>query len=154
MKTVNDRIKYLIESHLDISPYAFAGSVGYFPNGIYQILEGRNKPAYKLISNILEKYPQISADWLLMGTGSMLKEDNKIGTVSQQLELISQATNKIGSLLEKLDAVYEKVHALYSSTHGDIISGKKGAGEGADGQVEMTKPHALEFRYSYTSDGE
>lgn len=51
-----------------------AEEIGVQPSGISHILSGRNNPSLDFILKMLEKYPFISTDWLLFGSGTMYKD--------------------------------------------------------------------------------
>lgn len=55
----------------------FADEIGVQRSGISHILSGRNNPSFDLIIRILKRYPDISTDWLIQGTGSMLKDQGE-----------------------------------------------------------------------------
>jgi transcriptional regulator with XRE-family HTH domain len=57
-----------------LSASKFAETVGVQPSGISHILSGRNKPGYDLIVKILENFPHINPDWLLLGKRSMYRD--------------------------------------------------------------------------------
>ncbi len=70
---MKDRIRQLIET----KPYKngeFAELLGINPAGISHILAGRNNPGYDLLKKILTRFPNVSADWLLLGEGPMLRQ--------------------------------------------------------------------------------
>lgn len=70
---MKDRIRQLIET----KPYKngeFAELLGINPAGISHILSGRNNPGYDLLKKILTRFPNVSADWLLLGEGPMLRQ--------------------------------------------------------------------------------
>ncbi len=71
---INQSIADLLKA-LDITPYQMAKKLGY-NNGdkIYNIINRKNKPGFDTLHDILKHYPEVSADWLLRGEGSMLKE--------------------------------------------------------------------------------
>lgn len=56
-----------------LSATVFADEIGVQRSSISHILSGRNNPSYDFIQKILEKYVNLSADWLLMGRGEMYK---------------------------------------------------------------------------------
>lgn len=66
------RLQQLIE-YLDITSYRLSKEIGTSEAVISNARSGRNKPSYDLISKILNKYKVISAEWLLLGEGDMLK---------------------------------------------------------------------------------
>ena len=69
---MKDRIRQLIETKR-LKNGEFAEMLGINPAGISHILSGRNNPGYDLLKKILTRFPDISADWLLLGTGSMVR---------------------------------------------------------------------------------
>ncbi|MGZ8505930.1 MAG: helix-turn-helix domain-containing protein [Bacteroidia bacterium] len=58
--------------HFNLSPSLFADEIGVNRPAISHIISGRNKPGVDLIQKVLKRFPEVSTDWLLMGTGSML----------------------------------------------------------------------------------
>ena len=58
-----------------ISSARFAENIGVQPSSISHILSGRNKPGFDFILKILTNYPALSADWLITGKGTMLKQE-------------------------------------------------------------------------------
>jgi transcriptional regulator with XRE-family HTH domain len=56
-----------------ITPSKFADEIGIQRSNVSHIMSGRNKPGYDFICKILSKYPEISAEWLLLGQGEMEK---------------------------------------------------------------------------------
>jgi len=57
-----------------LSPARFADILGVQRSGISHILSGRNKPGFDLMEKILNKFPDINAEWLITGKGKMYKE--------------------------------------------------------------------------------
>ncbi len=71
---MNERIRRLLESE-QLSSSAFADIVGVQRSSISHLLAGRNKPSYDFLIKTLEAFPGLRADWLLLGEGSMYKDD-------------------------------------------------------------------------------
>jgi len=72
---MNERIREFLISE-NKSSAQFAEEIGVQPSGISHILSGRNKPSLDFVLKMLEKYRNISTDWLLFGIGPMYKEGN------------------------------------------------------------------------------
>lgn len=70
---MKDRLNKLM-SHFGISPAQLADSIGVQRSSVSHILSGRNKPSYDFLIKILKKYNDISAEWLLLNEGNMLKK--------------------------------------------------------------------------------
>jgi transcriptional regulator with XRE-family HTH domain len=51
----------------------FAEEIGVQPSGISHILSGRNNPSLDFVMKMLDKYSDISVEWLLFGKGKMYK---------------------------------------------------------------------------------
>jgi transcriptional regulator with XRE-family HTH domain len=75
---MKDRLLKFLNSQ-QLSSARFAEIIGVQPSGISHILSGRNKPGFDFIQKILTSYPSLSAEWLIMGKGSMLKSENVQG---------------------------------------------------------------------------
>ncbi|HUX97689.1 MAG TPA: helix-turn-helix transcriptional regulator [Bacteroidales bacterium] len=70
---MNERIREFLMSE-NKSSAQFAEEIGVQPSGISHILSGRNNPSLDFVLKMLEKYRNISTDWLLFGNGPMYKE--------------------------------------------------------------------------------
>ena len=70
-ESVGQRFTQLIQQ-LGLSKNAFAMSLDKTATVIQHLVDERNKPGYDLICKVFEVYPNVSKDWLLLGTGPML----------------------------------------------------------------------------------
>lgn len=73
-QSIGQRFIQLIQ-HLGLSKNAFAQSLDKTATVIQHLVEERNKPGYDLLCKVFEVYPNVSKDWLMEGTGPMLKMD-------------------------------------------------------------------------------
>lgn len=73
--TVGERIKILADS-LNITQKKLAQQIGMSQNSITNIIKGKNEPGKSFIWGITQHYPQINIDWVLHGTGEMIKENH------------------------------------------------------------------------------
>ncbi len=69
MKT---RIKTLIDKNR-LNAVQFANEIGIAPSSLHHIVSGRNNPSLEVLLKILERYPQLNAEWLIQGKGQMYK---------------------------------------------------------------------------------
>lgn len=67
-----DRLATVL-THFGLSPSQLAQKLGVQRSGISHILSGRNRPGLDFIVKLLQVFPQIDADWLLSGKGTMLR---------------------------------------------------------------------------------
>lgn len=68
------RIKYLIKE-TERSAARFAAKIQISPPTLENYLQGRRKISLALVEAILSAFPDVSAEWLLRGSGSMLKSE-------------------------------------------------------------------------------
>ncbi len=72
--SIGQRFTQLIQ-HLGLSKNAFAQSLDKTATVIQHLVDERNKPGYDLLCKVFEVYPNVSKDWLMEGTGPMLKTE-------------------------------------------------------------------------------
>ena len=71
---MKDKLQLLIDSEDKITRSGFAKMLGINPATISQIMAGRNNPSYELLQRILQRFPNISSDWLMLDRGQMLRD--------------------------------------------------------------------------------
>jgi len=70
--TVNERLNLIVNTYEKGKKAAFARKAGISPQGAQELLAGRKgDPSFKVLVKILESYPQIRTDWLVLGRGDM-----------------------------------------------------------------------------------
>lgn len=70
---MRDKLQLLIDSEENLTRSGLAKMLGINPATISQILAGRNKPSYELLQKILQRFTNLSADWLLLDREPMLR---------------------------------------------------------------------------------
>ena len=70
---------------LGLSKNAFAQSLGKTATVIQHLVDERNKPGFDLLSKVLEVYPNVSSDWLLLGQGTMLRTGAPVRPVAGEV---------------------------------------------------------------------
>ena len=68
---IKDRLSQIL-TFKQISSSAFADTLEIQRSNMSHYLNGRNKPGVEILQKILDKFPDINADWLLMGRGEMI----------------------------------------------------------------------------------
>lgn len=71
---MRERIAKLMELE-QMSPTRFAQLIGIQPSIVSHILNGRNKASLEVAQKILNAFPSVNPDWLIMGTGTMYREE-------------------------------------------------------------------------------
>jgi transcriptional regulator with XRE-family HTH domain len=64
----------------------FAEEIGVQPSSISHIISGRNNPSLDFVIKMLNKYPDISSDWLLFGKGQMYREPQMYDLFNSQVD--------------------------------------------------------------------
>jgi len=72
---MTDRISLLIKAK-NLSAAQFADEIGVQRSSISHLMSGRNKPSLDLIQKTLQRFPEVSTEWLLFGKGEMVRELN------------------------------------------------------------------------------
>ncbi|MFC2137904.1 helix-turn-helix domain-containing protein [Bacteroidota bacterium] len=81
-------IKFLKEEGLTSAKLADIIKVQ--PSSISHILSGRNKPGFDFIAKVLTNFPNINAEWLIIGKGEMYKSDKQSSLFEIQNKEISE----------------------------------------------------------------
>lgn len=72
---VGDRLSELF-AHYQVTPYQAAQKLGHtHASKIYSLVNKRARPSHESLVEILEAWPEISTDWLVMGRGPMLRSE-------------------------------------------------------------------------------
>ena len=73
-QAMKDRIRVIMEKE-NLPPARFADKLQTNRAVISHILNGRNNPSLDVVTRILDEMQYINPEWLLKGTGSMLKKE-------------------------------------------------------------------------------
>ena len=74
---ISDRLNELLLV-LKLNPNQFAKELGYErPEKIYGILNKKFKPSFETLMDILLRYEQVNANWLLKGEGRMFQDEQQ-----------------------------------------------------------------------------
>ena len=74
---MKDRIKQLMELK-QMTQQSFAEYIEMSPASLSSIFNGRTKPTLNIVEAIKRKFPDISMEWLLFGTGPMLMSNSAL----------------------------------------------------------------------------
>jgi transcriptional regulator with XRE-family HTH domain len=102
--TMLDRILAILH-YLNLSPSRFAESIGVQRSGISHLLSGRNKPSLEFIQKLLSRFPEIDPEWLLTGTGEMLKQSSSDQKVTITPDLVERQVNEMKEISVKQEPV-------------------------------------------------
>lgn len=72
---MKDRIILLLKDK-GLSAIKFAEIMEVQASSISHITSGRNKPNFDFIAKLLERFPDVNPDWLILGQGSMYRSSS------------------------------------------------------------------------------
>lgn len=70
---MNTRLKQFLAAE-NISQAQFADTINVVRASVSHVLAGRNNPSYDFIKAIMDNYPSLNIEWLILGKGKMYKE--------------------------------------------------------------------------------
>lgn len=101
-KTMVNRISKLIES-TGLNPTSFAAKIGVQQMTLWTQLNGRRKLSLETVRAILDTFPDVSAEWLMRGTGTMTRSnDEQDKRISNLVDVIAMQQETIRNLQEKI----------------------------------------------------
>ncbi|MBO4656751.1 MAG: helix-turn-helix transcriptional regulator [Bacteroidales bacterium] len=59
-----------------LSQSQFADKMGIQRSGVTHLLSGRNKPSFEFITRMLQTFPTLNAEWLILGKGKPYKDSS------------------------------------------------------------------------------
>ena len=71
-RNMNTRLQQFLVAE-NISQSQFADTIGVARASVSHILAGRNKPGFDFITSMIQNYPNLNLNWLMLGTGKMYK---------------------------------------------------------------------------------
>ncbi|MBC7923618.1 MAG: S24 family peptidase [Ferruginibacter sp.] len=73
---ISERMSALLTA-LHMTPYQLAKELGYrAPEKIYTIINRKSKPGFDTLTDILNRFDELSSEWLMRGDGEMFKKDS------------------------------------------------------------------------------
>lgn len=69
---MNTRLKQFLSAE-NISQSEFAETMNIVRASVSHILSGRNKPGYEFIRSLMQNYPNLNIEWLVLGQGKMYR---------------------------------------------------------------------------------
>ena len=102
---IEERLKAVI-AYSGLNDSAFARKIGVQQMTLWRQINGARKISLETIMAVADAFPEIDANWLLRGNGSMLADndaqekriDNLIDVISMQQETIKNLQEKIKQL--------------------------------------------------------
>jgi transcriptional regulator with XRE-family HTH domain len=108
-----DRIRKIMEKE-GLNFALFADKIDVSRGTITHVLSGRNKPSLDVIQKILETFPNINSDWLLIGKNPMYRHENVFLQPQQESILFDDETNVPKPPKKEVNAYKEPKVSEYS----------------------------------------
>jgi len=96
-----ERILELLRQR-NLTPSQFADEIGIQRSGMSHLISGRNKPSLEFVMKVMQRYPDVKADWLLYGTkdpGAEAEDDivgaPKLATATLFDDTVSQENSSV-----------------------------------------------------------
>ena len=70
---MNNRLKQFLAAE-NISQAQFAETINVVRASVSHVLAGLNNPGYDFIKSIMDNYPTLNIEWLMLGKGKMYKD--------------------------------------------------------------------------------
>jgi transcriptional regulator with XRE-family HTH domain len=86
--------------HYDMTSSQFAAEIGIQSSTLSHILNNRNNPSLDVLKKILSRFTEISSDWLILGQGSMLRQE-KHSKEPTLFDSIEETSSLSGLYVEK-----------------------------------------------------
>ncbi len=80
-----NRIKHII-GHYGLTSTQFADNIGVQRSAVSHVMSERNKPSLDFVLKIKKAYPKINLDWLILGVGTMLKNENESDVMTNDID--------------------------------------------------------------------
>lgn len=112
---MKDRLLRILKQY-NLTSTRFADELGVQRSGISHILSGRNQPSYDFLVKLMKQYPEISPDWLIMGSGDMFRTTPK-AKLHNEPDLFSQVEPKKTSRLSSEPAAKNEEKKLHEVTN-------------------------------------
>lgn len=77
-------------------------------------IKGISEPSANTLMAIAAAFPEVSTDWLLLGTGSMLRSDKESERINSLLDTIATLQEAINAKSDQLATMAERIKQLES----------------------------------------
>ncbi len=106
------RLKSFVKK-LSLTDRAFAQKCGIAKNTLSYYLAGQRKPSYEAIEKVLLAFPDLSAEWLIRGTGEMmLSQPAQSAQNIETLERMNKMLDTITTLQDVINTKEATIKAL------------------------------------------
>ncbi|MCK9162801.1 MAG: helix-turn-helix transcriptional regulator [Bacteroidales bacterium] len=98
---MQERILLLMKS-FGMNPTQFADEIGVQRSSISHILSGRNNPSLDIVTKILNRFPEIDSNWLVLGKGSLVEKSKEKLLDIGNIEISKSSENLFDDISDNL----------------------------------------------------
>ncbi|MCD7962813.1 MAG: helix-turn-helix domain-containing protein [Rikenellaceae bacterium] len=103
----------------NLTPSQFAEIMDIQPSSVSHITSGRNKPSFDFFAKLLEKFPDVNPDWLILGYGNIYRAEKseEFSFLKKDMEMYTAGHHtKQNKNIEKIIIFYsDKTFEVYNS---------------------------------------
>lgn len=89
IRAMHNRLKQFLTME-NLSPARFAEELGIQRSGISHLLSGRNKPSFEFLQKMMSAYPDLNAEWLILGKGRPFKSDRPLPEIDSKAPVFTE----------------------------------------------------------------
>lgn len=110
MLNSKDFIKRLekIMDFYSLSASALAEEIDFNRSTISHLISGRNKPSLEFVMKLLQKFPELDMDWLVLGKGSFPSDGSNKVSEKKLNEKTASTSTPIPDLFSKINSESER----------------------------------------------
>lgn len=136
-----NRINLILKAK-NITARQFAEEIGIQPSGMSHIMSGRNNPSLEFVNKVVRRYPEIDANWLLLGRGEMYMGLTPAPSPKEKTGLTPDPSPKERGM----DAAEPTLFSVPEATQGAVETGTvdketQHAASLQEGDLVMESPH-------------
>ena len=105
---MNTRLKQFLAAE-NISQAQFADTIMVVRASVSHVLAGRNKPGYDFIKAIMDNYPSLNIEWLMLGKGKMYKEAQVLAQPQPQSVEVQETGLLFSDFIDEEPVVKENI---------------------------------------------
>ena len=108
---MRNRIQLFMKAR-NLNAAQLADEINVQKSGISHILTGRNNPSLDFIQKILSRYPEIRAEWFIMGKGAMFHENTSFENPTQTTvkNIDNEKVNDLFSSFEASENLFSEIN--------------------------------------------
>lgn len=103
---MKERFEFILK-HYRISQFELSEKLGVSKSTVSHLLSGRNKPGLEIIIAVMECFPDLNAEWFILGKGNKLKEIN--GQQKPQIDVKKIIKDEIQKLEYSIDMTHREL---------------------------------------------